>query len=672
MTGRARANDRNASPLPPNLAVALKPLTTLTTDGTTTVVQIASAPADGAAAFTAKALVSSNGSPWRQGGYVQFNVQGSALFTANGESSFNADIGADGTATASFVDQHIESGTLTATVYIQSVQGPSDGTSYTFIDPWSGLSGVTAAFGGNRSHISIYANGLHQAPLTLALALSSANNTRLTSSNEPSLQDVTGSLRLIDYVSGVGLSADWNLAEPNDFSKGSADIAAGSWDEAVPQVLDEPAALEAVPSRLEAATTSITYYLSNSSRGQTNDLSLGLTVTPTGSVIVKSGEKADDGTWIGQLEPAPTISFFQNGQLQGTAARISTLMPLDYSRAGMLSIQGCLVSHSGQNDDGPTTTAADIDDPGNYWRQWDYIVSVSNDVSHRYGTGITQCRLGASQSLPADYAFAERSNILYNYKAYFWPINVCDAGGQALTSTSTFTMQSTGSRPVTIDCSGVNQSCLYFTLFCAFGNASVGSFSVYPINVDVFDNFGNSGKFRLNAEAVPQQYDSETLESWQPFVPRKDDAQVPDQSQPGSNGNATLVSGSYSGNVMLYTDKNGTYETLVLGQGAPYGVTFVPYGKLNDSKSYSFDGITWSVTNNCLKVGFSSFSSWLIKPIWRRSNVLVVSQGSGTLQILEAVIEIPDQNGKKQPVAVLLPRVEAYVYGDGTYEFQLQ
>jgi hypothetical protein len=52
--------------------------------------------------------------------------------------------------------------------------------------------------------------------------------------------------------------------------------------------------------------------------------------------------------------------------------------------------------------------------------------------------------------------------------------------------------------------------------------------------------------------------------------------------------------------------------------------------------------------------------------------VLVVSQGSGTLQILEAVIEIPDQNGKKQPVAVLLPRVEAYVYGDGTYEFQLQ
>jgi hypothetical protein len=123
---------------------------------------------------------------------------------------------------------------------------------------------------------------------------------------------------------------------------------------------------------------------------------------------------------------------------------------------------------------------------------------------------------------------------------------------------------------------------------------------------------------------------------------------------------------------MLYTDKNGTYETLVLGQGAPYGVTFVPYGKLNDSKSYSFDGITWSVTNNCLKVGFSSFSSWLIKPIWRRSNVLVVSQGSGTLQILEAVIEIPDQNGKKQPVAVLLPRVEAYVYGDGTYEFQLQ
>jgi hypothetical protein len=608
---------------PSNLGITVNPLTTLTTDGTATVVEFPYCPADGTSKLTAKGLVWTDPqkkNPWTGGGYVRFVLRGSARFTASSSSQYDAPIQPDGTVTVSFTDDKIEQGLLSSMILVPTGNGPF-GTpqSYEFIDPWSGVSALIGTFPPNAFTTTIYANGLNEAALTVSMTLSSTNGVKLTSNNQPDITAVESGTSLIEYSTrGAlgGLKGVWAYSMDDNGFSGSAQYSRAS----TPPAKD---------NGVTGGVATVTYYITNSDNSVSSSVSIGAAITPTGKIIVKGTGLGTNNIPKGTTAPAPIVYFAQSYNALNPAPTVNTTPAIDYKDVAVIAQE---VSHDGEDDNNPSYAA------GNYWRRYDYVITNLLDAT-KNPQQIFKCELQPNVSFTSDYAFGERSNVIYDFKAYFWPNNVSTSDGTPLETKDGYTVQSAGSGKQTVTLSAKNNQ-LYATMFCAFGNVSVGSSSYTPVTLRLIDAYGNSGLFRLNTDgtAFPSAYAD--VPNWKPLV-YTTDTNPSGGTTTGTNGPLTFTCVSpnpdsvrpWDGDSWISGNAGG--PPLLVSAGAyGYSVTPTNSSDTNDQKTYNItetpgtyvknSGVEAVDPGSSFVVTGSDAYAWRFAPLWA-GGALVIS-----------------------------------------------
>jgi hypothetical protein len=621
---------------PSDLAVSLT-LTTRTTDGKNLLVQFDEAPADGQAELTVTAAVTTGGNtktPWTYGGNLQLTLTDSsggnnthATFTTNGQTSIIVPIGTDGVATASFADGYVEQGNVNAQVLVPTNDGPKASEQFTFMDPWTAVTALKGLFANGQLSNLIYGNGRSQAGLTLTMTLASYNNIQLGDNNSPPIDAVISATQLIEYMTKNQLTDPWSYSTTSNGYLGVPDY---SEDDSFQRGEDDG-------NGVSNGVATITYYITSSS--QKGSTPIGAKIQPTGQLIYATAQMGNDGkTPKGGLQAANPV-YFATGTKDYQAPAIVAVAAIPYGDVD-LKIIGSAIGHGTTDDTRPIVSE------DNFWRQWNYTIMIDQTRSNRKNCTIKNCLLDPSASLTSDYAFAEQSNVIYDFKAYFWPNNVSDSDGNPLASSGSYDLKSQGAGPYGIT---VNPPAgqLMATLFCAFGNVSVGAYSFTSVGITIIDQFGNSGRFVLNTDTgqFPQTYDTKNiLPNWKVVTARAEGTPSPSSNAGSYNGVKYVCqdTGNGSNNVHpwngpdLSEKSGGTPVQLDTAGATGYTTTPIDTNKGNYQKTYNIaqsSGTYWMLGNSGQQYTGRSGDSWVIvgsnaqswgfAPIWQNTTLIV-------------------------------------------------
>lgn len=640
--------DQTYTFLPPStLTPWINPLTTQTTDGSNSTVEFPSCPADGACALTVTGLVTSDTKgkiPWTGGGNVRLTLQGAdtdtttARFVETNTAQYDAPIQPNGTFTAQFVNPQFDrsnndtanKGSVIGVVLTPDGDGPKVApVTFQFTDPWTSVTKVSATFPPNVSTTTIYANGLNEAELTGSFTLSSFNEVKLTDKNQPSLPsedtDIEKTFSLINYSSLAslnGLHGVWAYSlEDNGFT---ANVAGQLASAKVQPVTD------ANTNNIKNGVANITYYITNSNNAQSSTVAIGAAITPTGKLIAIGDGIGANNTPKGKTVPA-TIVYFASGYNKLTPApTVNSLAAIDYKKVKIDVSSG---PQSGQDDNIPSFSTV------NYWRRCDYTITNLVDDSNNTAE-IYKCELNAG--FQSDYSFGERSNVIYNFKAYFWPDNVTGPNGTLLEGPGEhyYTMQSEGSgiQRATID-SKAKQ--LKATMFCAFGNVNAGASTYNPVSMKLFDNYGNYGLFQLNTDgtAFPKTYAD--VPGWNPIVWTTDPN--PSGGSPTTGNNSVSFTNfdpdpdvvqPWNGDSQVSSWAGGPPLQLLSGAITQYTATSTNQTVTNDRKTYNITQSSGSYvqasgvdpfthSGSSFVVTGSQAYTWRFAPLWVSGTVVI-------------------------------------------------
>jgi hypothetical protein len=513
---------------PPPMNVALNPLTTFADDGKNTVCECSQAPAvhyiDASlpSGFTATATIidtlDNPPQPWTNGGSAIVTLpspgptviipDGSGITVGDQVGQYRVPIDTTtGKVSLSFWADTYQQGSVS--VYVPGLDGkPSGNTaiaSYAFSNAWHGISSATIDYDAGYHSAWIYANGTQQAKVIVNLTLVDKYGQPLTSDQMPTQDVVYGATTLLSYDTvqalGTGSLSMWTCGRTaNEYSK---ETPTGTFRRAQPRADDDD------------GTVTLTYYVSCNQA--TSDLTFGLWIKPTGGAVILTGN-TDQTTHL------PTATYvngcpakiYASGHTQlDQQTRLSTRVPPIYT-LDLLDVVANPNPHADENDHGPAGSVNAADKEGNYWRQWDYTITIStNPQKNRYGGFLFKCVLAGDsdydQLTSNSYCFAETANpTFYTYKAYLWPVNIDDAEGNPLPlGGGTATMNAVGAQDqtYTFPPAGGTPLFLNVTLYMSFAGRPTTVDNDNPVNVMFYDNFGTRAHYRFDGTSLPQSYD---------------------------------------------------------------------------------------------------------------------------------------------------------------------
>ncbi|CRX97093.1 Ig-like domain-containing protein [Yersinia enterocolitica] len=512
-----------------------------------------------------------------------------------------------------FTSEYIES-TSSANIvtgYISGHNGSqlSKSLPYSFSDPWQDVAQITASLSG-LSSASIYTNGLHQAVYQLSFVLASAGGTRLNSHNQPTVKDVINRVKLVDFNNknqelGTGILASWQYTlEPNDFDKqlaSSVALVEAQWDDS--------------SARIDNGVAYITYYITCKSTESLNRLQIGLAISPTGSSQIIYDAVNE------KIEKFVTINL---------------MAEINYYRSN-LSLLGKHQKHPGESDsDDQLAMPNGIEPDGNFWRQWDYTLAISDNSELRK---IRKCLLISELNLPDDYSFFSKSNIIYNNKAYFWPNNVTGSNGDLLAYKENYPVQSTGTPAQQITVPSGDNSRLYFSIYSAFGYINVGEVEYKQIDFKLYDQYGNSGDFSIDPEAIPSDYNSNKMGDIN-FVKDRIPG-VMSNSSIGIKTDLFISSNTYNTDTIgicsdsFITDKIGGTVLDLKSSSIAFSITpSSPQDQNNPKRIFNivYNNINVSnylkINNSAVITTSDSSITWNLKPIWNDNYVVISNSAS--------------------------------------------
>jgi hypothetical protein len=543
----------------PVMDVEFNPLTTPADDTKHTICEcnqstaLAVAPAEPAnGGFTATAKIFDNlpNQPlrrWLEGGDAIFTLPspgptpiipaGSGITAGDNPGQYRVPIDKKtGTAALSFWDSNVEQGSISA--YVPGLDDKPSGntasSAYTFSDPWHGVSSATIQYSGTHYNAWVYDNGRQQAEVLVTLALVDRNSNPLTDAQMPSATVVQNAVKLLNYQTGeelgTGSSTMWSYSTtPNDYDK-----------ETITDLFDaaQKNSARPVPARATSnnGTITLTYYVTCNNNGTGGSVSFGVQVTPTGGHIDLTGN-IDPRTQvpIGVFTPGEDPTKYWLGgkdhKLSPTTNLIAKTPPV-YT-LDKLDIVPSHTAHADEDDQGPKV--AGIDKEGNYWRQWDYTISISsNPQKNTFGTRLVKAQLASGFDYYAlvynGYNFAEKSNAtFYDYKGYLWPTNLKDVSGNDLplnNGTAVMNAEAAQDQTYTFPGAGGSPLNLYVTLYMAFAGRPISRSANNAVNLYFYDNCGTRAQYRFDNTNLPQSYNTTvnanvtppSLPDWKPLT----------------------------------------------------------------------------------------------------------------------------------------------------------
>ena len=613
------------------------------------------APADGVWRFRATVTVTVAGVDGKRKGLknvaVEFNLPpapgGHAEFINSSKPYYALEYtDEDGVAYKEFSSKYIEdegmpvqNRTITVDIPAHAGQNLSVSKPFIFSDPWEDVTDLKASFSAGQEQNIIYGNDWHQAELLLTIPLISSSGTVLNENNQPLIADVISCVKLIDFNSreelGVGALSAWHYTTKKN-------IYPGTNNDLQP---------DDTTNKIINGIAYITFYLTSSTTG---NIQIGAKITPTGSK--KEIYDALGGKF--------TISVL-----------LTAVPPINYT-LDRLDISGSQKAHIGQPpDDDVLSNTNGPEYEGNFWREWQYTIKIKSNEDNRR---IFRCQLAPGATLPSDYAFSSKSNIIYNYKAYFWPNNIYDAANNPLPSQLSYPVKSSGTPGQNISLpTNTLKDTLYFTLYCAFGDLNFHEINAYPINIIIYDQFGNSGNFVVDPNAVPITYSPDDLpylnflrdgfESISLANTQRENSDLYfsptnyDSKYVGKNSNS-FIHGFANGDPLDANVPGIKFKVLSASTDPdnPQRIFTISCGD-NQQQSYLK---TDAVNRPIVITDINSASTWYLKPIWKNNTIVIANVAMGGIMSWNIVLVRDSKN-----VIYLLVYTNPYVLKEKIFEW---
>jgi len=387
---------------------------------------------------------------------------------------------------------------------------------YEFCDAWSQVNNTKIQFTlGSSSDYSIYANGLHQAPVTLSFELFSINNTDskdpLPQEGCPTVAEVAARVVFLEYVSGQPIyslengsswPADrtWGFnATPNQYDRNSVDGGATM------------AILDTDRSTVDAGRATLYYYIRHRPANTHGSVQIGVDIAPTGQYLDKNAN----------LQQAKQVRYSQiDKALGGPILTINALPPPQLGPDSLASTCDQL-SYGRQNDDGPANNPANSEYNYNYFRQFNYSIRPSAAFKDKYKIRYVNFAATNPDNLGKSCCYSSHILGLYDYRLYLWPVNISGLEGKGdTTPTAGYMMQSDNLYyGATFQPEEPEDSVFYVTRYIGFGATYYNQYIQTDINLVMTDNYGNTYQVCLPAETTAPKYDPTTMKDWNPARP---------------------------------------------------------------------------------------------------------------------------------------------------------
>ncbi|MGE8656316.1 MAG: Ig-like domain-containing protein [Achromobacter sp.] len=404
-----------------------------------------------------------------------------------------------GNAHVSFTSTTIDKGT----VQVVAAANPAsyhDTADFIFGGKWAGVSDISLHFvgAGNIRAASIFKNGLHQAELRLRLVLKDWNDHLVQDSDAPTIDEVMAAVSLIDFdhsADALGVAPLQNIqvtTNANEFEKHitthTERVGAG-----------KDGGTDGGGNYISGGAAYFTLYVTCEEAEQLMSINIGVEVRQPNEVVVYN---AIDGTY---KEKMAALVFLP-------------LANYRYSVAD-LNFSGAHHAHEGEKDDAPYSEKGDKEHPGNFWRMWEYAIDFSQDTQAKpYAPSLYKVCLAEGAGLAGDYVFAERVDVVYSYRAYFWPMNLYDHNRLPVAEHGKrdYQVGAPAQRDQAVTYPEGTAGCRVM-YYASFGdiNGRTNAKIYRPINLVIFDQYGNKGKIHLDPLSLPPIYSSETLQKWQ-------------------------------------------------------------------------------------------------------------------------------------------------------------
>ncbi|MEN5300130.1 hypothetical protein ABE530_17560 [Brucella sp. TWI559] len=486
-----------------------------------------------------------------------------------------------------------------------------------FNDPWTTVSNVRFDFPNatERTRL-IYANGRHQTGIAVSIQAAGPSGD-LINGLLPSWPFQTA--KIVDYMSGCELGvadfANWRYTTNPSGSRFNAPIAASG------QLEQIAASTIGVQSKNYYITcndyTNCKYFTYSS----------GVIITPTGPQVISTQNKGAYGYNIGANAPTAPLMFTNNGIKISPTDRV-TINLLDHIVYNTSNISSLGInSYAGPADSQNSNISLY---PDNYWRQWDYIIQIGSTA---YSSYIFDCILSDRALLPPDFAVAEIRRNIYDYKLYLWPNNIKNKNGIIIQSRPLYIVDTYDVRNISVSNIKDINGAIQMSLFSTFGKIDIGASSYTPINMEIFDQYGNSGLFCIDGSKLPLKYDSSQLANWS-FL--KDGHVDPQQSSTEGATDGYISTNFYSPNRMRIghddTQSFSDYKEVYLNNGDK--LIFEDSNQGASKRSYyinnsNYGYINYYDTKNPAVYKINEKPTWFFYPIWENDNFIILSKDNG-------------------------------------------
>lgn len=563
---------------------------------------------------------------------------------------------AQGRAHVNFTSTTIDRGVVRA-VLEANPQRYFDEKPFQFGGPWAGVSDIKLHFVGAQTlpAVSIFKNGLHQAALRVQLTLKGWDDNLVPDDDKPSIETVMKATTLIDFdrkdfVLGLAPLQSLHVGTvANEFNK-HLTVQTRSADED-----DGGDPGDAKDNYIKDGKAYFTLYITCDEAEPLSTLNLGVAVgQPNGTTVYN----AIDGSYKDKM----------------ASLNLMGITRYQYTTSNLL-FSGTHAPHEGEKDSGPFNEKAGLEHPGNFWRRWDYRMDFDQATKALpYRPGLFLCCVEDDTSLSEDYVYAQRAGMVYEYKAYFWPMNVRKADRKPLADAGkrSFVIGSPGQRDQVVAFNEADSN-VYLTLYACFGNlnARPNAKRLRTVTLYLYDQYGNRGTVHLDPTLLQASYSAKALATWQYAV---DGAGTqPETVVPGAPlADIVLQSRSPNGFSSLGVD---TKEKLVEYMGGPVLVSTTWDNETQDNKrdvrwvvtqkgpsayadessfAFSYQSMTWRIgtggnTSGPYILSKSSDNyAWNLRPMWEAGAMAIArDDGADTLFMLceKRDFLLPDEEG---------------------------
>ncbi|MGV2979359.1 hypothetical protein ACERNI_04025 [Camelimonas sp. ID_303_24] len=404
---------------------------------------------------------------------------------------------------------------------------------YEFRDAWANVNNTTIQSANGDKGYAIYANGLHQAQVTLSFDLISAEEGRLIPQDAcPTVEDLAARVQFLDYVSSAPITrltsgAPW----PGNVTWGFDDIA----NEYSKKSLGGGATLavlDVARSVINNGRATLYFYIRHGVATNPEPITLGVMISPTGCYL--------DAT--ATVQAATAVNFSRQGSaLPAPQLIITPVAPPKLKPESLIST--CTpYSSARQNDNGPANIAANPEYKDNYYRQFDYEIMPSPEfLDANYITAVV-FSISNINTLQSNYCYSSTIHGLYDYRLYLWPSDVLDLPGKNQPDrTGKYSMKSNIDYGAKADPMQVDDA-IAVSRYIGFGATCHENHVQTDINLVMADEYGNTYPFYLPADPAPPAYNTRAMEAWNPAIPgvgTRNDINTSSTAADYSVGNAT-------------------------------------------------------------------------------------------------------------------------------------